>query len=379
MSEEKIKILELRTVSGTGGGPEKTIFMTAKKLDSSRFETHIIYTRNLQDPQFNWMKRHYALPEGVHYEEYIEKHSYDPRLLKYLYQYCQRYRIDILHSHEYKTDVLCGLIRKKLAAKWVSTFHAAAFSSWKLKLYQYLAYRQLRKADRVFMVSPQQKTLLLHHRIPEGILCYLPNGVDTDVYCRSSVRNDFREKWGCQRETVVLGFMGRLCSEKNILLLLKAFGVVLKQEENLLLVLAGEGPERNKVGGWIKDLKQENKTRLLGFVEDTVPFYASLDVYIQSSTTEGMPNTILEAMAMELPVVATNVGGNGELIEDGSEGFLVASGDENALFQSMLKLVRDHKLRREMGKKGRDKVLRHFSFEGRVHQLEEHYERLCQR
>lgn len=379
MNPKKIKILELRTVSGTGGGPEKTIFLTAQKINPDSFETHIIYTRNKDDPQYNWMRKYWQLPERVLYHDYVEKFSFAPSILGFFKNYCQQHQIDILHSHEYKTDVLCRLIQKKFPIKWVSTFHAPALSSQKLRFYQWLAYRALRKADLVFMVAPHQEALLLKKGVLQKNLILLANGVDTEIFRSGVSGKNLKEKWGLPKEAVVIGFLGRLSQEKNLPLMLKVFSQVSNRFDQAYLMLGGEGPERGRIEKLIEELNLKNKCRLVGFQEDPVAFYSSIDIYVQTSSTEQMPNTVLEAMAMELPVVATRVGGIGELITAGVEGYLVESRDSGALTQFMLKLIEDSRLRKQIGARGREKVARQYSFDARVRKLEEHYERLCQK
>lgn len=374
-----IKILELRTVSGTGGGPEKTIFLTAQKMNPKRFETHICYSRNRNDPEFNWMKGVHHLRKGIFYGEYVEKHPFDLGLLRHLLAYCRDQGIDVIHTHEYKTDVIAAWLKPRVPAKWVSTFHSANAGNLKLKFYQALAYRALKKADRVMTVSPHQKELLLEKGIPSAILTVLPNGVDTEMFAPTGNEENLRAEWGIPGDAVVLGFVGRLSKEKNIPLLLEAFSQVVQEHKKLFLILAGEGPERKNVEKLISELGLQEKARLVGFLENTVPFYSSIDLFVQSSDTEGMPNTVLEAMAMGLPVVATEVGGVGELIQNNEEGFLVPAGDAGRLAQSMIKLIESPTLREEMGKEGRAKVVQQFSFDARVKKLEELYEKLCQK
>lgn len=378
MSSPKIKILELRTVSGTGGGPEKTIFMTARKINPERFETHIIYTRNKKDPEFNWMKRRYVVEGAYFYQDYVEKYPFDWNILKHLFSYCRNHKIDIVHSHEYKTDVMGALLKRKLPVKWVSTFHLAVYETLKLRLYQALAYRFLRKADLIMTVCSQQKDLLEQKKIDSNRIIVLPNGIDTEIFQPNDGSSRMREIWKIPNDQMVVGFMGRLNKQKNIPLLLEAFGEVLKQEPSIHLMIAGEGPLRGKLERQVAEKGFSQQVHFLGFLTDTVPFYEAIDIFAQASDIEGMPNAVLEAMALGKPVVATAVGGVPELIQDGEEGILVEKGSAEGLARAVLKLIQKAELRKRMGKKGREKVVNRFSFDARVRKLEEIYERLCE-
>jgi glycosyltransferase involved in cell wall biosynthesis len=370
-----IRILELRCVRGSGGGPEKTIFLTAKKINPDRFQTDIIYIRAKTDPEFNLMRKHFLDPK-VSYHEVVEHHPFDFSLVSEILRFCQANKIDLIHSHEYKTDVLAALVRRKWQGKWISTFHSECQGSLKLWFYQMLGYRALKKCDLVFAVSQELRGSLFKHGVSSAKIELLVNGIDTEAFKRNSSEMSFREKRQIPPSRTVIGFVGRLSKEKNIPLLLRVFKQLLDEGFNVETVLAGEGPEKEKLLSLVRQLEIHPRVHFLGFREDTREIYMNLDIFAQSSENEGMSNSILEAMAMELPVVATAVGGIPELIKHGQEGFLCQPGNEIGFCESLKLLASDPEKRKEMGRKGREKVLRHFSFQDRVRRLENFYERL---
>lgn len=381
MDKDILQILELRCVKGSGGGPEKTIFLSAQKMDPARFKTHILYIREEDDPQFNMMRRQYFEKKSpsVVYREVFEKHRFDTGLITFIADYCFRNSIDLIHSHEYKTDVLARLVCRRIDVKWLASYHLDFADSFKLKLYRKLDYWALKKADKIIAVSRHLKEILKKRKISEGKIDVLPNGIDPGYFSSGPALPSLRETLKIPQNRKCIGFVGRFTPQKNLEMLITAFQnlIVLGQEVDLLL--AGDGPEKEKLEALVERMEMEKFVHFTGFTQDVRPLYKVMDLFALSSNEEGMPNSILEAMAMEVPVVATRTGGIPEMIEPGKEGMLVPKGSADEMVKSMVKLLQDSNLQKDMGKRGRERVLKDFSFDARVKCLEKTYEELCQK
>ena len=142
------------------------------------------------------------------------------------------------------------------------------------------------------------------------------------------------------------------------------------------LVIIGDGPERTALETLADDLGVADRIHWAGHRRDVPALLPAFDLYIQPSLHEGMPNTILEAMAAGLPVVATAVGGTPEVVVDGVTGLLVPPRDSNALVEAMAMLLSDQNLRYRMGRAGQERVKGQFSLERMVRQTQALYERL---
>jgi glycosyltransferase involved in cell wall biosynthesis len=153
------------------------------------------------------------------------------------------------------------------------------------------------------------------------------------------------------RPTPRLIAVGRLKAPKDFVTLIRALAALAGEEFEALIV--GDGPDRDAVEAEIRNLGLENRVRLAGERDDVPELLASSDVFVLSSRSEGLPVSVLEAMAGELPVVASDVGGVAELVVDGETGLLVPPGDEAALGQALGRLVQDRDLRRTLGAAGR--------------------------
>lgn len=160
--------------------------------------------------------------------------------------------------------------------------------------------------------------------------------------------------------------VGRLDWRKGYEYALQAVRLLLEKGHNgLIYRIIGGGPEYEKLIFEVHDLGLASHVEFLGALNkgEVIAQLEKADIYLQSSLTEGLSNATLEAMALELPVVATDVGGTREAITDGLEGFIVSPRNPYELAMKITSLIEDVNLRREMGKKGREKIINQFSLE----------------
>ena len=162
---------------------------------------------------------------------------------------------------------------------------------------------------------------------------------------------------------VTFGFAARMEELKGPMVLMEAMGVAYQQCENLCLNIAGDGSQRQKIAARAKALNVASRYRYHGVYthpEERSAFMRSLDVFVMPSFTEGTPNSIVEAMAHGIPIIASQVGGVPDMIGDDA-GILVPPGDVGALKQAMLRLARDQELRQSMGQAAYERYQRFFS------------------
>jgi len=184
----------------------------------------------------------------------------------------------------------------------------------------------------------------------------VPQGLDLNHFrLRPST---LRQRLGLGEAPVVL-YVGRLAPIKNIPLLLQAFALVREKVPQARLILVGAGPLYAEVEKWIHKMNLSSAAHLAGFINDNealAEYYSIADVFALSSSYDGDPNVIREAMSCGLPVVATRVGGVPLLIQDGVNGFLVENGDAEALARGLVDLLRDSQMRALMGANNRSKA-----------------------
>jgi glycosyltransferase involved in cell wall biosynthesis len=230
--------------------------------------------------------------------------------------------------------------------------------------------------DHMTIISQAAADRFIRDRIvPRALLEVVPNGVDTERYrsVPSGTRDRLRESLGLGGEFAWLA-VGRFEVAKDHPNMLRAFARVRATRPDAVLLLVGRGSLQAEVEALAGNLGLDGRVRFVGTREDVPEFMTVADGYVMSSAWEGMPMVLLEAAAAGLPIVATRVGGNQEVVQEGVSGFLVAPGDDQALAAAMLRLMAlPETERRAMGARGREQVRREYGLERVVDRYETIY------
>ena len=213
--------------------------------------------------------------------------------------------------------------------------------------------------------------------VPAHKIRYIPNGVDIEHFrLDPKVRRRLREELRLDTAFVWLA-VGRFAPSKDYPNMLQAFAIVLNKRPEAVLLISGDGPLRPSVEKLAEELHISAHIKFLGIRRDIPNLMNAADAYVMSSVWEGMPNVLLEAHACGLPVVATNVSGNREVVLDGLTGFLVPPKDPEALAQAMLRLMDLPKEERQrMGKIARQHIEANFNLDRVVDRWETLYQEL---
>lgn len=375
-----IRVLELRSVRGTGGGPEKTILMGAARANPERFAVTVCYIRDARDEVFGIDAKAGALP--IDYVEVRERHSLDPSVWGQLRRIVRDRQIDIVHAHEYKTDLLAWLLARVDRVTPLATVHGwTGHSPRERRVYYPADKRLLSWFPRLVAVSNEIRDELVGHGArPERVTTIL-NGIDHRRFGRDAARVEgVRRQLGLAPDDVVIGSVGRLEPQKRFDLLIDAFAALRREHPRLVLLIAGDGSLRQELAAQVARLGLGESCRLLGHCADVVEVHHAMDLFVQSSDYEGTPNAVLEAMALETPVVATNVGGTAELVREGLDGIIVQPGSAKSLVQALRAALMDgHQARTERVAQARRRVETVLSFDARMDALESIYVELFQR
>ena len=238
---------------------------------------------------------------------------------------------------------------------------------------RFLQRRAWLSADRVLSVSSRlAERMAAEMKLSVERITTIRNGVDLSRF-NPGHRAAARAALDLPAEALVLGSVGRLVPVKDHATLLEAVALLKRDRVDATLVLSGDGPLRDALLARAAALGIQNQVRLLGHRKDVEVVLAALDVFVLSSVSEGLSNTILEAMATGLPVVATRVGGADELVRDGETGLLVAPGSPREMAAALGRFVTDRAARRTMGAAGRDRVEAEFALSTMVQRYEALY------
>jgi glycosyltransferase involved in cell wall biosynthesis len=376
MTQRRIGILELRSVRGTGGGPEKTILYGAARADTARFAVTVCYIRDARDRLFTLDALASRL--GVDYVEVPERHSFDPTIWPALRRLIRERSVDIIHGHEYKTDLLALLLARREGRIPVATAHGWTGHTARERLLYYPADRWLlRRFPCVIAVSEQIRTTLIAAGAPPHRVTTVLNGIDPAEFCRRpGLRESSRLALGIPEGAVVIGSVGRLEPQKRYDLLIEAFAQLRQVDARLILLIAGDGSQRAALEALAAQRELGSSCILLGHRPDVVATLHALDLFIQSSDYEGTPNAVLEAMAVEVPVVATRAGGTDQLIEHGVHGTLLPSGSADLLAEATARALADGPSLAAHVIAARRRVEHDLSFDARMARVESLYEQL---
>lgn len=371
----RVKVLDLRDTHEIGG-PGKTILETFRAIDASRFELHLgafLRRDERDDSPFITAARSFGMP--VHLLRGYNQ--YDPRLIWRLAELVRTLGIDIVHAHEVKSDTITYLASKLHRVPIMTTLHGWIANSARQRLMMALDRRIIAAFDCVIVVSEQIREQLLSHGLRGDNLRLLHNAIAIERYRRTAQRGFVAELVGKPLLAPVIVSIGRISAEKGHADLVDAVAIARARGYQVSAVLAGDGPERARVVEKIRALRLEDHIHLPGYVNEPERILEEADLVVLPSHTEGLPNAALEAMVMEVPILATRVGGTPEVVVDGETGRLVIPRSPEALAGGIIEFLTDPGPWRQMARRGRESVERKFNFTTRTRRLETIYSQLA--
>ncbi len=284
---------------------------------------------------------------------------------------CLRTTPDILHSHGYKGDIFLAVLKRVLRQPAIiSTKHGSTDATSTTSLYERLGDMSLRYFDIVVAVSEYTKKKLIELHVPEGKLEVIHNGIDVSSLSGSG-KGLLRKALGLEEGVKVVGYIGRLGPEKGIPYLLEAAETICRSRKDIYFTLIGEGILKEETEAFIASKGLKGRIIMLGWRKDATGLLPDMDMLLLPSLTEGAPMVILEAMAAGVPVITSDVGGIGEIIEDSKTGLLISPRDPQAIVESINTLLENRELAASISRNSLAEVKTRFS----SHSMSERYER----
>jgi glycosyltransferase involved in cell wall biosynthesis len=282
----------------------------------------------------------------------------------------RRQRVDLLHAHQYTPFFYTATARLLYRRPPILfTEHGRWYPDYPRRKRIVLNRLVLQRRDRVVGVGESVRQALIDN---EGIsadrVSVIYNGIDVARYQQngSDTRWSIRRELGLRPDDVVVVQVARLDYLKDHLTAVRTMARVTACRGDVRLILVGDGPEQATIQQEICRCGLGEHVRLLGLRTDVARLLAASDVFLLTSISEGIPLTVIEAMAAGLPVVSTRVGGVAEIVEEGRTGLLAPARDDGALAEALLLLAADPALRATMGQLGRERAAAVFS-EARMH------------
>ncbi len=384
-NQKSIAVLHARTVVRSGGGADKTTLNSPRYLRGSRYRAWAAYLHPPQDPGFEEIQRR-AEKWACPLLPIPDRGPVDISVLWRLFVLCRRHGVKIWHGHEYKTNALGLVLWPFFRFRLVTTVHGWVEYNPKLSLYYFIDRWALRRYDRVVTVSRDLYEICLARGVRQERLRLIENAIEVEDYRRrypaAQAPGRIGEAAVCltghpvPKERLLIGAVGRLSAEKGFDLLIEAFSRLCARGLDVELWIAGTGKQEAALREQAEGTSCSDRIHLLGFCSDTLALFECFDIFCLSSLREGMPNVVLEAMAMEAPVLATRCGGIAAVLRDGSDCKLVEPGSVDALEEGLLALIRDPECRQALATQARQRVEREFSFRRRMDKMIAVYDEL---
>ena len=341
----------------TVGGTELNAVRTAEAIDRSRYELTVLGMR--RDGPL--LARYRAA--GIPVEDFAfrglrhpDAATMVPRHVRWL----RAHAIDVLHCHDKYSNMYGALIGRLAGVPLlVASRRFENHGAWRFEAGNRVAYHL---AHRALANSEGVGRLLAREGIPERKIVVVRNFLDDAAFAPAddAARRAFRRELGIDDGAIVVGCVARLAPVKDHPTLLRAFAEVVRAEPRAVLVLVGDGPSRAALEALAAELGIAAAVRFAGHRDHGGNLHAAFDVSTLSSTSEGFPNAVIEALAAAVPVVATDVGAVRDAVLDGQTGHVVPAGDAGAFARALLALVGDPARRAALGAAGRRLALERY-------------------
>ena len=272
---------------------------------------------------------------------YLNKNKgLDLSIIKKIKKIILEFKPDIIHTHRYcLTYVIPATFFKKGKIRIIHTIHNVATKETHMLLRKIQGiYFRNKKIIPVAISDEVKKTIISEYKIKKYDIPMVYNGIDLE---NCIIKENYKLNGNILH-------IGRFAEAKNHLKFIERFKNVVRKYPNIKLFLIGDGDLRDKIKNYVKDNKLENNVFLLGLIDNVYPYLYNADLFILPSLYEGMPITLIEAMGTGLPIIATDVGGIPDMIEDKKDGLLIH--DINQLDSSIVYLLENKSYREQLGR-----------------------------
>jgi glycosyltransferase involved in cell wall biosynthesis len=351
-----MRILQFITPAGFYGA-ERWVLALANNIDHDHVVCDLAVTRESDTQDLTVAEVYPEVAGQVHYLEMSGR--FDVRVVQQLCNVIRDRRIDVIHTHGYKSDILGLLAAKKTGIRCVSTPHGFSGKvNFKLATFIKIGTHMLRYFDAVAPLSEDLMSDMERMGGPVAKTRFIRNGVDlTEI---DAVVKDLAplEKTGPGK---TIGYIGQMIPRKGLPDLISAFDSLYQENQNLTLQLLGDGSQRSELETQAASQASFEAIEFLGFRSDRLELLSRFDLFVMTSSLEGIPRCIMEAMAVGVPVVAYDIPGVDQLVKHGETGMLAPLGDVNALEDCCHQVLTNPELTRHLVANARALIDERFS------------------
>ncbi|TSA23971.1 glycosyltransferase family 1 protein [bacterium] len=373
----KIKICHVQLLPLLSGVQNMMIHLL-DHLDKIEYDITVISAPN--GPMIK--KLHEMKIVHVAFPNLIQKiNLHDIRIFIQFYKFFRKERFDIVHTHSSKTGFI-GRIAAKLAGVKIiiHTIHGFPFHPFQSKVARFF-YQNLERiagyfCDKAVSVNTFERELAeKKYLINKEKIITIYNGIQR-FHSRNPIQ---REKLGIDKKDIIVGSVSRFSEQKNILNLIKVAIDIVKDAPYITFIFIGDGEHFTQAQRLVREAGAEGKIRLMGWKSNVADWYELFDIMVLYSKWEGLSLTILEAMSMKKPIIASDIKGNNELVYEGKNGYLIKINDHQDLTKKIISLSKDTQLQIMFGAESYKIFLENYTIERFVDSYIELYQKLIKK
>lgn len=374
-SNKKVRILQGIRQGKIGGG-ESVLLSLVENMNRDFFEPVVLSFT--EGPMVDQLKMMNVPVHVIHTEK-----PFDRSVWKRVQQLIVDEKIDIVHAHGTRACSNMFSAAKKMGLPLIYTCHG-----WSFHQDQNPLIRKIRIWGEKFLTKKATVTICVSNaNRKEGKKLFgktfdpvvILNSIDNKKFDPEKEYKDVRQELGVDFSKMLIGFVARFTWQKQPLVLIRAFAAVLKEIPDAMLLMVGDGEQKEEAVSLIKKLDLADKVILESFRKDVPAVLAAIDVFVLPSLWEGLPVALLEAMSMAKPIIATSVDGTAEVIEDRISGYLISTANlHQNLSNAIIDLCRDKALRERISLGARKRITEHYNVRSMTEQNEEIYRQLYQ-
>lgn len=369
---KQIRVLQFITPSGFYGA-ERWVLALANNIDNQKVVCDIAVSDEGGGQDLSVAKLY---PKSAGETHYVKMQGrFDIRSVFKLAKIIKERNIDVIHTHGYKSDIL-GLLAAKLAGiKCVSTPHGFSNQvNFKLATFIKIGSFMLRYFNAVVPLSEELMADMERLNVPKKKTHFIRNGVDLKEIDQTiaNLKDDGSES----QDEKIIGFIGQMIPRKGVPDLLDVFEALTKKHSNLKLWLLGDGVQRAELEEKASSMSCSNSVEFLGFRDDRLELLKKFDLFVMTSSLEGIPRCMMEAMAVGVPIAAYDIPGVDQLVDQGETGLLAPHGDKKALENACDQILQDETLSDQLADAARKKVKAVYSAERMANEYYDIYNQL---
>jgi len=370
----------LQFICSTGFyGAERWVLAIVNHFDKAQVNSSLLVTSENPNQEIEIVNR---FPSDLPAIRIEMRNRFDFSAVKKIADYLVTNKIDVIHTHGYKSDILGLLAARKAGIPCVSTPHGfGEINDAKLRLYKNIGCFSLRYFNAVAPLSQQLTAEIKALKIPEHKIVYIPNGVDIseiDRHIESDApgNEDKHATPAVAAEPPTIGYIGRLAHGKAIHNMLNIFDSIWQSNPTYELKLIGDGPLRQSLETQAKSLDSRKNIHFLGFRHDRIELMKKFDLFLMTSVSEGIPRSLMEAMALNIPIAAYDIPGINELLTHNDTALLAPLNDTDKLSEHCKMLLNDNELAARLTESARNHLTKTHSAESMAHSYQSLYRKL---